>query len=53
MVVKRVLHAPGAGGLDVLIDLQGVPEARGGFSRVLVEAATRESPRLPIDLRPA
>ena len=31
MVVQRVLDAPGTGGPDVLIDLQSVPEVRGGF----------------------
>jgi hypothetical protein len=43
MVGKRVLHAPGPGGPDVLIDLQGAPEVRGGFGGVLVEKAAADS----------
>jgi hypothetical protein len=43
MAVKRVLHAPGIGRPDVLIDLQSVPEVRGGFGRVLVEKAAADS----------
>ena len=43
VVVKGVLNAPGAGGTDALIDLQGAPEVRGGFGRVLVEKAAADS----------
>jgi hypothetical protein len=43
MVVKRVLHAPGARSTDVLVDLQSVPEVRGGLGRVLVEEAAADS----------
>ncbi len=43
MAVKRVLHAPGIGRPDVLIDLQSVLEVRGGFGRVLLEKAAADS----------
>ncbi len=37
--VERVLHEPGAGRPDLLIDLQGVPQMRGSFSGVPVQQA--------------
>ena len=33
MLVKRVLHAPGARSTDVLVDPQRAPEVRGGLGR--------------------
>ncbi len=43
MVVQRVLHAPGAGSSDALVDRQSVPQVRGGFGRVLVAGGSADS----------
>ena len=47
LAVERVLHAPGAGRPDLLIDLPGLPQVRGSLSGVPVKKAAAHSFQRP------
>ena len=47
LAVERVLHVPGAGLPDLLIDLPGLPQVRGSLSGVPAKKAAAHSLQRP------